>query len=295
MTDTNTRNDAQAIIDEVEKLHAPHVITLPGGQSVIATPKGIDLTSTKKFEDERRTAPERRAGTAKFTTIESFIEHVNRFSDPDSVVFADDDPKAPSLTAVLDYHRATAEGAPRFGKHRSTYGFPFSEQWKAWVIGAPVGINQARFAEFIEKNIADVVTPAVANGEMVKSVLGAPASPQKLLEVARGLQLNVRQNVVNAVTTSSGEVSLTFDTKHEGAKGGEVSVPTTFAVVIPVFKGGQPYEVTMRLRYRLDGALIVWTIEPFQADIVFEDALKEALAKVKEETKLPLLCGSPET
>lgn len=286
--------EAQAVIDAVERLHAPQVITLPSGQTVIAAPKGITVSSTKPFEDERRTEPERRKGTARMTTVESFVDHVNRFKDADSVIFANDDPTSPSLTAVLDYHRA-GDGAPRFGTHRCVYGFPFSEQWKTWVMVPPASMGQASFAAFIERHIVDVATPSVANGEVVRSVLGAPASPQKLLEVARGLAVNVRQNVVNAVTTSSGEVSVVFDTKHEGSKGQELSVPSTFAVVIPVFKGGQAYEITMRLRYRVTEGAITWSVEPFQADLVFEDALKESLAKVKDETKLPLFCGSPES
>ncbi|MDE8453326.1 DUF2303 family protein, partial [Klebsiella pneumoniae] len=81
--------------------------------------------------DQYRTNPLRRAGTATMLSLDSLIDHVNRFKDADTVVFADDSRSAPSMTAVLDYHRAGASGDPRFGKHRSLYAFPLSDEWKA--------------------------------------------------------------------------------------------------------------------------------------------------------------------
>lgn len=55
---------------------------------------GRDLVSLKALRDEYLAAPERRRGTAKFTTLDSFIEHAKRTMDADSVLFAIDAQKA---------------------------------------------------------------------------------------------------------------------------------------------------------------------------------------------------------
>jgi hypothetical protein len=59
--------------------------------SVLLVPNGggYDRVSVKSLLAEYRKAPERREGTARFNDIESFMKHVNRFKDSDSLVFMD--------------------------------------------------------------------------------------------------------------------------------------------------------------------------------------------------------------
>jgi hypothetical protein len=59
---------------------------------------GVRPIDPKDFEPYRD-APRFRHGIATMLSLDSLIEHVNRFKDGDSVVFANDDRKNPSLTA----------------------------------------------------------------------------------------------------------------------------------------------------------------------------------------------------
>src|SRR5262245_55330994 len=120
----------------IRKYHEPRLVSIAvtGGpaESVLLVPEGYKVEGLRPHLDPYRHAPERRAGTAVFSELASFIGHVNRFKDEDSAVFVSRDREKPGALAVLDYHQKTAAGQPRFGKHRSQYTPPLSDEWKAW-------------------------------------------------------------------------------------------------------------------------------------------------------------------
>src|SRR5688500_13756256 len=156
-SNTSNESDAEAVIDAVTGLAAAETISLhdnDGAGFILVVPRDKQVFDTKQWLDARRLTPERRKGTASFTKLESFIEHVKRFSRSDgSAVFAVDDPRAPKLVAVLNYHRTGADGEPQFGDHRGVYAFPVSDEWKAWhaIANAPDLIGQADFCAFLEE------------------------------------------------------------------------------------------------------------------------------------------------
>ena len=279
-------------------------------RKMVAVKSGHALFDVKPLLDIYRTAPERREGTAKFTDLESFVSHVRRFADEDSVVFANDSQASPSLTCILDYHRRTADGAPRFGRHRSAYAFPLSEEWQAWVKSNKQGMEQAEFAHFIEDRLADVADPDELKPEGGAATwarkLGMQfAHPSKVLELSRGLEARVKQIVRGAHNPGNGDGEVSFATTVEDPNGQPLRVPGAFAIAIPIFKRGDLWPVPVRLRYRISGA-ITWFYELARVDQVFETAFAEALGVVCHGrglsgekghvlgTGLPILRGSPE-
>src|SRR5688572_30182597 len=83
-----------AVIEAVERLSKAEIQRLPipghaASIELLVLPKGKEAVSIKRFVDEWATRPDRRRGTARLTTLASFIEHVNRFKDAQSAVFAD--------------------------------------------------------------------------------------------------------------------------------------------------------------------------------------------------------------
>jgi len=257
----------------------------------------LKVESVHKLIDEWRLAPERREGIAKITSLQSFIDHVNRFKDEDSVIFANDGLK-PGLLAVLDYHRAGAASAPRFGKHRTAYEFPLSDEWTAWKTVENKNLSQADFAEFLEDRLPDVLSPEDASDidrDLMAKIGPAYASPQEMLTVSRGLRIHVEHRITNKVNLSSGEVELQFEEEHRDAQGfARVNVPGAFLIGIPVFRKGPPYKIPVRLRYRTGNGSITWFYQLYRDEVVFDDAMIEAIEKVKAETQLPLLFGTPE-
>lgn len=288
-------------LDEIIKqLHGAQLLGVEAEgrtASVLLLPTGIGAHSIKKFLDEYRQFPERRTGRAIVEDIPSFVLHVNRFKDADSVLFAVEDSKSPRLLAVLDYHRAGSESSPRWGQHRTVYRFPVSEQWQTWA-GGPKQFSQAEFAQFLEDHILDVAEPSVA-GESAKAFcaqLGISfAGSQKLMELSRGISVRENSRVVQAVNLATGEGRIEFASEHQDEAGKPLSVPGGFLLAIPVFESGDLYQVPVRLRYRLRSGSLTWTIEAQRTDLVFEDAFHGACQKAAAETELPLIYGRPES
>lgn len=314
MSQTTSQRDAArageipAIIDTVRGLDVAATVSLtrPSDANtvpVLIVPNGKQVLDVKKFLDAYLPAPERRKGTATLTDLASFIEHTNRFKDDDSVVFAHRDEENPALTAVLDYHRAGAAAAPRFGTHRGQYAFPVSEQWEAWAEVDGKALDQATFAAFLEERIADVLLPPTdpaALGGLAESLLQligdttAIAGPTKMMEISRGLRVKEHGHTVNAQTLSTGEIEAVFKVEHRDEAGQPLRVPSLFLVGIPVFDGGAPYRLPIRILYRVAGGRITWFLKRYRPELIFLNAFDEAVAEVKEKTTLPVFMGAPE-
>lgn len=271
----------------------------PAHALITAEGQNVRLLRPEDF-DPFRERPMRRKGTATLTTTESFIEHVNRFKDADSIVFADDDRKAPSLTAVLDYHHAGAESLPRFGEHRAVFRFPLSDEWQAWDKHNAAPMNMIEFAAFLEDRVVDVMQLgsleelSAEQQQFIKATNGAVATPSQLLAMSVSLKVNESAAVHEVRNLTSGEAEVKFSSAHETQIAGDVvKVPSVFIIAIPVFKGGDLYRVLARLRYRNAGGLKFW-FELWRTERVFDHALAEACEKVQAETGLPLLYGKPE-
>jgi len=295
--------DLAAVIGTIERLDEVKVIPIergtPMNAHVLAVPNGKTLKPIKEFLDAYLPNPERRKGTAKLTTLVSFMDHVNRFKDDHSAVFADlQNPAAPRLIGVLNYHERE-KGKARFGDHRAEYAFPISDEWTAWTnMKGEMALGD--FAEFLEEHIGDVVDPvnlAKDSATLAEAAqLGIKlATPQALMELSRGIAVNVKSSVANAIRLSSGETQVNFKEEHEGADGKPLVVPGGFAIAIPVFRQGTPYLLLVRLRYGVAGTRVLWRFAISKVAKSFDDAVTTVCAQAREGTGSPLFYGTPES
>lgn len=266
------------------------------GIAVLSGGGGVSPLPAHYFDDYRD-APKATTGTASMTRIESFIDHVNRFKDGGSVLFAHEDMTAPRLTAVLDYD---VPDSPRFGYHNTRFAFPMSMQWQAWLGKNDVKMSLTEFAEFLEDRFVDVEDVDATSlsdvmSEFVSKIGGGkPATKRKLLELSRGLSINENSAVSEARNIASGEGEVIFTSQHVDQSGNKVSVPSSFIITVPVFAQGHFYRIGVRLRYRKSNGLMFW-YELWGIDDVFEQAFTEVCIRARDETGLPLLFGAPET
>lgn len=274
-----------------------------GVEALVVQAGGTVTPLDPKIFDAYRTEPRFRHGTAVMLSLDSLIAHVNRFKDTDSVVFANDDRAKPSLTAVLDYHRDGAEADPRFGKHRSVFEFPLSDEWRAWAQANDEKMTMAEFAAFLENRIIDVLYLIPGEDTLPEDLqrlvdtLGGPdtiATPNKLMELARGLQVNDEAIVQEAVNLSSGEGVVRFQARHTDEHGAPLKVPSLFLIAIPVFRNGPLYRLAARLRYRAAQGRLTFWFELWRTDRTFDHAFSESLERVRVETELPVFVGKPE-
>lgn len=275
------------IVDPRDGTQAPAFLT-EGGARIIG-PSDID---------PYRVMPIARAGTATHTRLDSFIAHVNRFKGENSVVFAVDNMAGPKLTAIFDYHHAGHDSDPANLKHKSVYSFPLSDEWKAWSEADGKAMSMTDFAAFLEDHIVDV-TADKPQSDAAKDFLaksgGNLASPSKLIEIARGLQVNEASILREARNLSSGEAEVVFQSEHLDANGNKLVLPNAFMICIPIFARSQVFDqILARFRYRKQGGGIVFWFDLWRPDLVFEHAFSEACGQVKAETGLPLFVGMPE-
>jgi uncharacterized protein YfdQ (DUF2303 family) len=293
--------EATAVANEVRKSVEPRVQRLTDPENrerdFLFVPKEFTLHGTKKLLDEWRTAPERRTGVCHLTELDSFIAHTKRFCDPDSAMFADRSPGSPSLLTVFDYHRIGAEASPRFGTHRAKYAFPLAQEWLVWTGQNGQPMSQEMFAAWIEDHLVDVADPSLPGKAATKfaELLSCKfASASTLLGLSRGLSVHVGQKIANHQNLATGEATVSFVEAHSDASGAPVKIPGAFLLAIPPFRGGAPYEIPTRLRYRVRGAEITWFYEMHGVQRILDDAIDEACERATKETALPLYAGTPE-
>ena len=300
----NDPGTARDVAEIYEAYHHPKLqaVESPDGKlegQLLILPVGMKAESVERFLDENRTQPKRRRGQATHRELASFIAHVRRFADEHSAIFASPDPRAPKLVAILDYHEQNADGQPRFGDHKSVYEPLLSEEWKAWNAKHGEVMSQSDFAQFLEDRIGDVIQSGVANedsklAEFASLVGGTFASPSTLIELSRGLSVNVDEKIKSAVNLSSGAISVQYETVHGDGRGNPLQVANLFLIAIPVFRSGALYRIPVRLRYRVAGGRLSWFYQLYRADKTFDHAFEEICKKAADETALPLFVGTAE-
>lgn len=267
-------------------------------------PQGKRLESLKPLLDAYRTAPERRKGTSKHTTVESLIAHANDYKDANSVIFVNEG-ENPSITAIYNYNKKGGDydGGQRFGDHKAVYAFPLSDAWKEWTDQSGEPLDQLAFANFIEDHILDLMavpsdkdkTPGAENIRAIAEKLGLTiAGPEKILTLARGISVHENSKAVQIHNTTTGEMQVEFKSEHADAEGQRFTPPGLFLIGVPVFDKGAVYRIPVRLKYRLRGGAISWTFEVLKEDDYLADAIKDSVEMVGQQTLLTVYKGSPE-
>ena len=286
----------------------------------LAVPDGVKLEDVTQKLLFLLPTPQHRAGNKKLASLQSFVDFVNRYTEPSTVLFAN--PGTSTIAAVFDYHDAlhepplaladSADGIrttplpeitnprPRWGRFTATYAFPFSRAWKVWKESNVKPMSQVALAGFIEDNIIDVNDTAdvdklvSANNKNLIGTLGLTlANRAKLLGAARGLSLHVEEKLGAVVNTQTGEIAVNYEQVHsgEGAPAGtatKVDVPSAFTVFLPVYDGAMPFELLVRLRYRKDGQALRWHYDVYQIERALELAFQESVKEIVAGTGIPV-------
>lgn len=222
-------------------------------------------------------APMRATGNTNFYDEASFIHFVNETKNPDTRIYFQANPVR--FRAVFNDHQAaSAGGVPGWRDFSATYDAPLSVEWKLWLGASGKKMTQADFAQFIEDNAPDIVTPA----------------PAEFVELSHTLQAKKTVNFASGIRLQDGSNQLTFEetaTATAGAKG-QLVIPEIFTLGIPVLEGGDRYSVQARLRYRIaDAKLSIW-YELVRPHKIIEDVVAVTRSRIAEATGITLLNGS---
>ena len=302
---TKEEPNAAAIINAIKEMLPPPIqhIEFDGLRVPVLVSRNPDDGSLhsmglEDLVDPARVRPRARSGSATFTNQTSFEEHAKRFAGDNTTLWGDrGDRTSPKLVSVLDYHHAGADGLPEFGAHRGVYRFPLSEEWRTWTAADGASMDQARFAEFIESNLLDVVSPDSAPDHLT-ATLGAlemaVASATQLVQLSRGLKVFVSSEVEDTTNLSSGECEIRFKIEHRDKTGGKLRVPGALVIHVPVFDGGVGVTLAVLLRYQVVADRLMWTLKLYRPTAAFDAAFSEACLNAASNTGLPLFFGVSE-
>lgn len=238
-----------------------------GEKAFVTLPEGHSVQEVTNLLDP----PVRTKQTIELLTEEDYIAYVKAYSTEleNSANFAD--PNKTCFSTVFDYH--DFDGRRGTKDHVAVYNCPLSPEWVTWRTFNGNLRTQEEFARFIEENLADISKP----------------EPATLLEVALKLQVKKGVQFVSEMRLQDGQHQFRYDETIRGTtSNGEIKIPDTFQLLIPVFLGSKPITVQARLRYRLQESKLVIGYELVRAQRLVAEEFDKAVARVRKAVNGPL-------
>jgi len=272
MSEAQKENIAETVARETRK---PFELS----PNQIAIPAGWEVKDTETLLD----APRRKKARVGIATTPDFINYLKRQGSLDSCTIwceADYPIGKVEYTAIINDH-TEAEDGQQWRDHIATYVPAKSVEWRRWNDANAKAMDQMTFANFLETNLADIA-----------SAEGYPTGTE-MLTMATGLEIIQDSRIKSAVRIQSGGVRVEYvdDANADTAKSMEVF--SKFALGLPVFWGGDAYQVEARLKYKLrEGKLTFW-YELTRPDKTLEDAAHSITAAIQSSTGFPMFHGNP--
>jgi uncharacterized protein YfdQ (DUF2303 family) len=269
-----TTENSAAKIAELAVLASgtPSTVAMSGGREFILHPPGYIAKEVPQLAQD--VAPPRMQWTKQTVSLQnemSLTAYLNRFKNPDSVIFADI--TRDTIVGMIDYHHE-ADPDAKFDvkadlvQHRAVLTLPRSIEWQTWIKNDEEEMSQLDFVSFLEDNAPDVVDPDGAG----------------LLELVRDLEGT--RNVKWGSTIRAGSVDNMEFTKESGAQTkGKVALPLQIGLSIPVYFGDDNVEIRAMLRRRIgsEGQLTLW-YKLLRPENVRQNRFQEIVQRIETDT-----------
>lgn len=263
-------NNAKVIFDAGAALASfPKVDGVP----VAILPEHFAVSSL----ENHMAAPRRKRATVVVHDAPSFVSYVNDHKDEDTRIYLSITDKIGSFVCILDHHHAVADQTQaRWGDHRVCYAPRTTVEWQRWQKMDRQKMTQVQFAEFLEENSRQIVTPEAI----------------KVIELALDFQAHTNVEFASAIRQANGNVILRYqETTEAKSIPGQMEVPSELVLGITLFEGGEAYELRARLRYRLEHQKVLFWYELVNPHLIVADAFKATRAFIAEKTEVEILLG----
>lgn len=241
------------------------IITLPDGYTVQDISAVIEATNPHR---------NRAQGIVNLGDVSSLLAYCkDQYAQELGYIYAD--PDARTITAVFNDQRSTL--APGWRDHRAHFAAAYTPEFTKWMQKNGQQMGQTDFAEFIEDNLTDVQ--------------GTDA--QNLLTVATTIQATNGINFSSAKRLQDGQTQLTYNEVINTTAGadGQLTIPKTFTLGMRIFKNGEGYKLTARLKYRVNSGSVKFWYELERPERAVEDAFTGYVATVREQSGYTVLIG----
>jgi uncharacterized protein YfdQ (DUF2303 family) len=263
------------------EMKAPMEIALDLDASIrrVALPPGwsIQCYDDQQFDK----APRRKIASILLSDAASFVSYVKRHGSlGSSTVWCKADYAGGHIKflAIINDH-GEAVDAQNWRDHRAVFCPAFSEEWKRWISHNAKPFTQYDFASFMEENNKDLA-----------SVSGSATGAQ-MLEMAIAMETKQEVRFKSAIRLQNGGVSLNYVADDDHQTITRMQLFERFTLGMPVFLGGDAYQVDARLRYRVrDGKLTFW-YELIRPDKLLEAATSTMVNTIHDQVGMPFYFG----
>lgn len=265
--------EAESIAALALKQAEPAILKTQDGREILILPQGMSKVDIADEHGLVRELPRYLKQAVTLQAVDSLADYINRFKQPDTVLFADFQNN--SIVGVIDYH--VPDGTAARAAHRASMALPYSEEWRIWTGASDKLVPQLDFARFIEENGGDIIAPAAAD----------------VLEAMRDLQARRKVNWISAVRTQTENENFEYTDETEMRTKGDVEVPTKFTLNIPVYFGEAPTEINAFLRWKVEDKKLHLGIKLHRAEHVRQAVFRQIVLAVADSTKCPVMFGKP--
>ena len=256
------------------------------GNPVLVTPKNHGYNSLEPYAP----APTRKKGQYRFEELESFIAFLKKHDNDNLMIYASSQEigvsessitggatnGANAVARVTRNHAVTAifndnAHQPGWRDFTARYDCPTAEQWQTWTQNAGKRISQVEFAEFIEENRLDILTPGEGCDNPTTTQLR-----EMILNISNTSTLKFKSNI----SRRDGRIQIEY---ADEAKPGKLVVPEKILIGIPVFKYGTIYQVEVEFftRFNQGGAKVDFFYKIYQRSEIEKTAFAEVVKEIK--------------
>lgn len=248
------------------------------GVPFVIIPSGMKAESMAAF-----LPPPRIDRTVTLLEAGSFADYVNRFKMPESLIFVTVTETGCTFRAMLDYHAPAPDLKPSYCKHQAVFTAVETPDWKVWKAADRQEMKQVDFAKFIENNARFLVEPAGA----------------VLLELVRSLHGHKNARFSNETRLDNGAYSVTYDEDvvirggGTSTTAGDMELPAVIKAGIAVFQGAAKYEISARLKTRIEERRLILFFETIALTEIVRESILLLVTQISEKTGIVPLIGTP--
>jgi uncharacterized protein YfdQ (DUF2303 family) len=226
-------------------------------------------------ETQRLPVPPRPQGRVEVYTAESFMAVLEqrKLNGRPSTAYADDDRKW--LTAILNDDSGDTAG---WRDYQVALVQRRTPEWQAWLDRNEQLHGQESFAELLEDRASQVIDP----------------DPATMIEIAQTLQGTMKVDWAAGGRLQDGSRQLRWTETVDARAGqtGELAIPPSFMIKLPLFRGGPDALVTVALRFRI-GPPLKFLYKVLDVDRLEREAFEEAVDQVRQTAGAPTIIIGP--
>ena len=273
-----------AAIDAGVKIAGPQPLHDPDGRfftQLVPAGARVENIDLAQLGQSLAAHPHRKQGTVHVQDAQSFIDYVGKHQLDCTEVYAD--LSRQKLVAVINAHAGSSDdtdGVAGHGDHRCALELLPTREWQVWTARDKKALPQTEFAEHLEDNAHNVVSPDGAT----------------MLEIASSLLASTSVDFKSASRLHDGQVTFRYEetTQARAGQTGDLDIPTTFTLSLRPFEGADPVDVVARFRYRITSGNLALSYALLNPEDIARQAFLDHVDVVRDEIAPPVFQGRPE-